>query len=279
MEIHTALTEIPTSLKESLDWVTAIKKCGAATLLAKAVYDFLLHSSPAVGVAPTVSSEAELVDASDATKEEGSRPKSHLMGSEPRSLHVPTKWYDPLMVKLHIKKPIQTEVLPEVFLGHVAQSCIGISDMVSHIKKSETYVSSYGPTATWERDCAKDPSVCARIFVSMVAPTHEAFKIIKYYCTNSLHDSSSRIDGTGIFTAGSVFEALGYPLEQLSHEATCGTFDKVRKTFWRHFSLIYHLVKAHSSEPDAFETTGFNPYLEDALITAAIAGATAAGGF
>ncbi|GBE59378.1 hypothetical protein, conserved [Babesia ovata] len=231
MAVYCSLLEAPSNLKESLDWMVAVRRCSAIPMLAKTMYIVLLHGTQILpeltnireGGAPTnVRSE----DATSNYQDIAAGHKTITKGAHRSGRDVitkPTSWIDNLLIKLHLMDASEKEVKVNELYRHLAKASTRIQLILLNLTTDSTYVESYDRDVTWENSCAENPLKCAEIFVSFLIPVCDDLHMIQSEC-NKRHNLDSKLNGTGQRSVGKMLASMGYNVRDFIPEGTCRDF-------------------------------------------------------
>ncbi|CDR96562.1 hypothetical protein, conserved [Babesia bigemina] len=232
MVVYDSLLEAPSNLKESFDWIVAVRRCSGIPILAKALYLVLLRGAanlPDVknmkggNVSNVLSDDA---DYDDWDFDDGANKiikGSHL----PRrgGLTKPTSWVDNVMIKLNLMDEKETEVKMNELYRHLSKASIRIQLILLNLINDSTYVESYGRDVTWDNSCAENPWECADIFISLLIPLCDDLNFIQSEC-NKRSNLDSKLNGTGQRSVGKMFASVGFNLKDFIPKGTCRDFLK-----------------------------------------------------
>ncbi|GBE60774.1 hypothetical protein, conserved [Babesia ovata] len=237
MAVHFSLLEAPSNLKESLDWIVAVRRCSAIPMLEKATYTLLLHGTP---VLPETASMKE-GDMSTNVCSEDTKTNCQDIDAESKTItgstHVadydvlikPTLWIENLVMKLYFMDVSAREVKRSDLYRCLAQVSTRIQLTLLNLTKESTYVESYDKTATWRNSCAGNPYKCAEVFVSLLIRVYNNLNLIKRECKRWLN-LDSKLNGAGSRAVGDLFASMGYNVKDFIPRGTCRDILKYYET-------------------------------------------------
>ncbi|GBE61042.1 hypothetical protein, conserved [Babesia ovata] len=213
--VYFSLTDAPRNLKESIDWLMALRGADAETnlkALGSAVYDLLADKPVGFTEVPALENVKRI--SKEFLEQEELKNEPFVKGLLWRfNNRMKKNYYKYFRFVFHIDKSDYENVVrtrgtvPEKIAENLGKVVHGTETFLDDIKNPDKYRSAYSSEATWDNSCSAKPEACAVVFVGIAPMLCAGLRSLRKTSNNASATWSNRYAKKHF---GEVMKAVGY---------------------------------------------------------------------
>ncbi|GBE60608.1 hypothetical protein, conserved [Babesia ovata] len=194
--LHNWLTDVPSNLKEGIDWLIALRGTDAEKNLGamgKALYGLLADKPVGFTEVPALEEVKRISKEFLEQKELKCQPfVEDLLKRYTTPLRKLLKRLPAITDSVEesdYKNVVETRgIKPKDIAKYISEIVHNCENLLNDITKPHRYATAYSPEATWDSSCAKDPEACAVILVGIAPMLYTGLRSLQVASADALED-------------------------------------------------------------------------------------------